>query len=405
MDTKKTVHSVFIFSLQDLAQYPVFPWVVADYESETLDLTNPKVTPQRDSSSHVFVQTFRDLSKPIGALNEARLKTFLERYNSMPQDGKRFLYGTHYSTPGYVLYYLVRSAPSAMLRLQNGLAIGVTPIDCAPRAGRFDAPDRLFFSLGETFNGCLENPTDLKELTPEFYGPCRGPLSAHHSASTLGSDQLESLLDLVERDDKKDDDEDLGSFLVNSKGLVLGTRASGERVDDVKVSRHQRLLVSPLTRVQLPPWAKSAADCIRQLRGALESDYVSSPNTTFWSRYVQVSAHLHHWIDLIFGYKQRGDAALRANNLFYHMTFVGVECLCRSFSLFVALVTKEPLTLTACRIPTSGVRLKCRFRVSLCSTTAGADTRSFLQSLDKRLRNSSRHRIRNGCRRKNVVTR
>jgi hypothetical protein len=29
-----------------------------------------------------------------------------------------FMYGTHYSTPGYVMYWLVRAAPGHMLRLQ-----------------------------------------------------------------------------------------------------------------------------------------------------------------------------------------------------------------------------------------------------------------------------------------------
>lgn len=36
----------------DLTQYPVFPWVLQDYESDDLDLSNPK--------------TFRKLDKPMG---------------------------------------------------------------------------------------------------------------------------------------------------------------------------------------------------------------------------------------------------------------------------------------------------------------------------------------------------
>jgi Beige/BEACH domain len=39
----------------DLSQYPVFPWIIADYTSETLDLKNPK--------------SFRNLSKPVGVVN------------------------------------------------------------------------------------------------------------------------------------------------------------------------------------------------------------------------------------------------------------------------------------------------------------------------------------------------
>jgi hypothetical protein len=36
-----------------------------------------------------------------------------------------------------------------------------------------------------------------------------------------------------------------------------------------------------------------------------------------------VSAHLHEWVDLIFGHKQRGEAAEIANNVFYHLTSEG----------------------------------------------------------------------------------
>ena len=99
-------------SLSDVAQYPVYPHVVKDFTSKSLDLENP--------------ETFRDLSKPIGALNSQRLEFFKDRMNSMPPEDSDFgvpppfLYGTHYSTPGYVLYYLVRVAPEHMLCLQSG---------------------------------------------------------------------------------------------------------------------------------------------------------------------------------------------------------------------------------------------------------------------------------------------
>jgi factor associated with neutral sphingomyelinase activation len=97
-------------TFQDLSRYPVFPWVIADYKSKKLDLNDPK--------------TFRDLTKPIGALNEKRLEYFKQRYDSMRDMEKEpFLYGTHYSAAGYVLYYLVRSMPEHMLCLQNGTTL------------------------------------------------------------------------------------------------------------------------------------------------------------------------------------------------------------------------------------------------------------------------------------------
>ena len=45
------------------------------------------------------------------------------------------------------------------------------------------------------------------------------------------------------------------------------------------------------------------------MREALESPYVSQ--------------NLHNWIDLIFGYKQKGQAAIDADNVFYPLTYEG----------------------------------------------------------------------------------
>eukprot|EP00899_Mesostigma_viride_P026074 jgi/Mesvir1/6651/Mv10252-RA.2 len=217
-------------TFNDLTQYPVMPWVLADYTSATLDLTKPG--------------TFRDLSKPVGALNPARLALYKKRFEQMPRGPDAmppFLYGTHYSSPGYVLYWLVRSAPGHMLRLQNG---------------KFDAPDRLFASVAESWVSANENAADVKELIPQFFLPD-------------------------------------ASFLRNWASLDLGVRQNGEAIGDVK----------------LPPWASSAEDFIVKHCEALESEYVSR--------------QLHQWVDLVFGYKQRGEAALAADNVFFHLTYEG----------------------------------------------------------------------------------
>ncbi len=57
----------------------------------------------------------------------------------------------------------------------------------------------------------------------------------------------------------------------------------------------------------LPKWAKNPKDLISINRAALESEYVS--------------CHINDWIDLIFGYKQRGKEAEKADNLFQATTY------------------------------------------------------------------------------------
>ncbi|NXA09748.1 NBEL2 protein, partial [Sapayoa aenigma] len=243
----------------DLSQYPVFPWILRDYVSETLDLTNPAV--------------FRDLSKPIGVANERHARDVREKYESFEDPTgtvDKFHYGTHYSNAAGVMHYLIRTEPFTTLhiQLQSGrwapgrrtLGRGHQQGQAAPNqvscATRFDCSDRQFHSVPAAWQARMENPVDVKELIPEFfYFP---------------------------------------EFLENQNGFDLGClQLSNEKVDDVV----------------LPRWARSREDFIHQHRKALESEYVS--------------AHLHEWIDLIFGYKQRGPAAVEALNVFYYCTYEG----------------------------------------------------------------------------------
>ncbi|XP_071664091.1 lipopolysaccharide-responsive and beige-like anchor protein isoform X2 [Patagioenas fasciata] len=127
----------------DLNQYPVFPWVITNYESEELDLTLPS--------------NFRDLSKPIGALNPKRAAFFAERYESWEDDQvPKFHYGTHYSTASFALTWLLRIEPftTFFLNLQGG---------------KFDHADRTFSSISRAWRNSQRDTSDIKELIPEFY--------------------------------------------------------------------------------------------------------------------------------------------------------------------------------------------------------------------------------------------
>ncbi|KAJ3299646.1 hypothetical protein HK104_007865 [Borealophlyctis nickersoniae] len=218
-------------SYNDLTQYPVFPWVLADWISEQLDLENPAV--------------YRDFSKPMGVQGAQRAEQFIDRYNNWEDSTiPGCHYGVHYSSSMIVCSYLIRLEPFTRqyLKLQGG---------------HFDHPDRLFHSMGSAWKSASqESTTDIRELIPEFFY--------------------------------------LPEFLSNHNRFSFGTKQTGEVVDDVI----------------LPAWAKGDPHLfIQKHREALESDYVS--------------AHLHEWIDLIFGYKQRGEEAVKAVNVFHYLSYEG----------------------------------------------------------------------------------
>uniref|UniRef100_A0A8D0A0B8 Neurobeachin n=1 Tax=Sander lucioperca TaxID=283035 RepID=A0A8D0A0B8_SANLU len=213
----------------DLNQYPIFPWVLTNYDSEELDLTLPG--------------NFRDLSKPIGALNPKRAAFYAERYETWDDDSTP---PHHYTT----LYSTAHSTLMWMLRIEPFTTFFLNAND-----NKFDHPERAFSGIGCSWRNCQRDTADVKELIPEFYY--------------------------------------LPEMFVNSNEYELGVRDDGVSVCDV----------------ELPAWAKKPEDFVRINRMALESEFVS--------------CQLHQWIDLIFGYKQRGPEAVRALNVFNFLSYEG----------------------------------------------------------------------------------
>ncbi|NWH59347.1 LYST regulator, partial [Geococcyx californianus] len=88
----------------------------------------------------------------------------------------------------------------------------------------------------------------------------------------------------------------LPDFLVNREGFDFGVRQNGDRVN----------------HVNLPPWARNDPRLFILIhRQALESDHVSQT--------------ICHWIDLVFGFKQKGKASVQAINVFHPATYFGMD--------------------------------------------------------------------------------
>lgn len=203
------------------SQYPVFPWVLKDFQSKEIDFKNTEI--------------FRDFSKPVGAFTEARLKELKMKYDELVlMDMDPYLYGNGYINPLSVYLWLLRIEPFTTLHIDM-------------QGGRFDHASRLFFSLADSYRLISEQQGDFRELVPEFFF--------------------------------------MPEFLLNCNEFDLGSSFD--------------MIISD---VVMPPWAKDAFEFIYLHRKALESDYVSE--------------HINEWIDLIWGNKRYGQAAIDANNVF-----------------------------------------------------------------------------------------
>ncbi|KAF2359961.1 BEACH domain [Trinorchestia longiramus] len=226
-DYLMALNSIAGRTYNDLNQYPVFPYVLANYSAEVLDVSDPKY--------------YRDLSKPMPAQTSDREHYFTERFEKskdMSPHGLQFHYSSLYSNCVVVPNYLIRLPPFTLYFLHF-------------QGGKFDEPTRTFKNLMQTYKNITEDTFgDFKEAIPEMYY--------------------------------------LPEMFCNGERFDLRALSDGTLVD----------------HVLLPKWCRGD----RRLfvlchRAALESSYVTE--------------NLPSWIDLIFGFKQTGDKAETAVNVYH----------------------------------------------------------------------------------------
>ena len=200
-------------TFNDLMQYPIFPFVLSDYSSSTLDLNS--------------VKSFRDLRRPISVQQKDKEEIYRNKYRGLAEELKvshemtcpgmgPYHYGSHYSNAGIVLHFLVRLSPFTAMFLKY-------------QDGNFDIPDRTFHDLNATWLlATTDTTTDVKELIPElFYMP---------------------------------------EVLENCDALDLGEKQNGDQVTDVLlppwanndprlfIKIHRQALEADYVRENLPHW-------------------------------------------------------------------------------------------------------------------------------------------------------
>ena len=134
-------------TFNDLSQYPIFPWIISNYTSNygELNLNNK--------------DNYRDLSKPIGTLTKERLLLAKNRFKQSLETEycPPFNFGSHYSMPNLLFYFLIRLMPFSKLAYNL-------------QGGKFDLSDRLFHSFEDSWN--ISTNLDNQEVIPEiFYLP------------------------------------------------------------------------------------------------------------------------------------------------------------------------------------------------------------------------------------------
>ena len=253
-------------SYNDLSQYPIFPWLLVNYEDpityelsindddetknleENQEIKKKEKEKEKVNDSNILLEKYRDLGTPMGMLTNSeegmvRKELYIDNFENLSKDEdsgvKPYMFGSNYSNPTYVCNYLVRIFP-------------YTHISIELQGDKFDDPNRLFNDVKGSFRSASTQKSDVRELIPEFF--C------------------------------------FPEMFFNLNDLDLGIKDNGTKVNDV------------VTPCRNNPYEFSSL-----MRNILEND--------------EISSNINKWIDIIFGYKNKGKEAEDACNVFTETSY------------------------------------------------------------------------------------
>ena len=278
-------------SFKDLNQYPVFPWILSDYsnfynkEEKIININD--LLKQNSIYINKEIKNLRDLKYPMGKLGKKRFESYKSIYDISVEEFKEdyginekpdfseykslqekniniqlipVYFGTHYSNPAYVCHYLTRIFPYST----SALLI---------QGDSFDAPDRLFINLARSYFSAENTKCDLRELIPELY--YLPELFRNINHLNLG---------YLQENDKPD----------STYSILKNKYNYGEEIR--------------VENVLLPFWCENNPE-----------KFISVNREIFERQEIKIN----DWIDIIFGYAQKGPEALERCNIFSPYCYEG----------------------------------------------------------------------------------
>ena len=242
-------------SFNDITQYPVFPWILSDYSSEKLD--EKMFLEDNNSDGNVIINEslYRDLNLPLGMITT--IDNGLRKNDYIKN-----------------LSYSIQQNLKNKIMLKGNYALTEKPYNYG---SHYSNPMYVNNFLSRLYPFALI----LIELQGnKFDDPDRLFISVentYHNSICQKGDVRELIPEFYI----------IPEIFHNINNFDMGIRRNKERVNNVKC----------------PLWSgDDPYQFLYLLNIAFESDYIS--------------LNINNWIDLIFGYKQRGKEAEKANNLF-----------------------------------------------------------------------------------------